>query len=164
MLRIHSGSLLVRKLFMNYRIPLMIAVLAAAAIGFAGAAAATGPTEVVVYKTASCGCCKKWVEHLQQNGFKVVTHDLDDLSEIKASAGVPASVQTCHTALVGGYVVEGHVPADVIQRLLKEKPKIAGLAVPGMPPGSPGMEGPRHDHFDVLSFDKTGHTAVYTSR
>ena len=142
----------------------MVVVATATVISAAAAPARPGGPDVVVYKTASCGCCKKWVEHLQQNGFKVVVHDMDDLSEIKAGAGVPAPLQTCHTALVGGYVVEGHVPADVVQRLLKEKPKIAGLAVAGMPQGSPGMEGPRHDPFDVMSFDKTGHTAVYTSR
>ena len=140
-------------------------LLPAAAVVSAAAVPAGGPApEVVVYKRASCGCCKKWVEYLRQNGFKVVTHDMDDLSEIKAGAGVPAPLQTCHTALVGGYVVEGHVPAEVIYRLLKEKPKIVGLAVPGMPQGAPGMEGLRHDSFDVMSFDKTGHTAVYTSR
>ena len=119
---------------------------------------------VVVYKTPTCGCCGLWVEHLEANGFKTVVHDLDDLSSIKQNHGVRANYASCHTAVVDGYVVEGHVPADAIQRLLNERPDVTGLAVPGMPIGSPGMEqGDRRDPYDVLTFDgRTGQTEVFT--
>jgi hypothetical protein len=116
---------------------------------------------VVVYKSPTCGCCKLWAQHLQANGFKVRTVDLVDVSPIKESNGVPPALGSCHTAKVGGYVIEGHVPASDIQRLLKERPKVTGLAVPGMPAGSPGMEGPMRERYEVLTFDKAGRTTVY---
>ena len=119
---------------------------------------------VTVFKTPSCGCCKGWAEHLEKHGFKVVARDLADVTPIKTAHGVPESLRTCHTALVGGYVVEGHVPADVIAKLLRERPKVAGLAVPGMPMGSPGMEGPTSESYDVLTFTKTGKTTVYAKK
>ena len=121
---------------------------------------------ITVYKSPTCGCCKDWVAHVQKAGFRVDVKDMNDMATVKADAGVPAAAQSCHTAIVDGYAVEGHVPADVIQRLLKERPKIAGIAVPGMPAGSPGMEVPgrKADRYDVLSFDRKGKTAVYTSR
>ena len=121
-------------------------------------------TTVTVFKAPTCGCCKAWAEHLEKHGFKVVARDLADVTPIKTAHGVPERLRTCHTALVGGYVVEGHVPADLVKRLLKERPKVAGLAGPGMPMGSPGMEGPRQDKYDVLSFRKDGKTAVYARR
>lgn len=117
--------------------------------------------EVVVYKDANCGCCKKWVDHLRKNGFKVTSHDTRDMNAVKVNAGVKSDLQSCHTAMVGGYVIEGHVPASDIQRLLKQRPKIAGLAVPGMPAGSPGMEGPTKDKYDVIAFEKSGRTKVF---
>lgn len=95
-----------------------------------------------VYKSPSCGCCGKWVEHLQRAGFTVRTHEVDDVSAMRAKLGMPAQYGACHTAKVGAYLVEGHVPAEDVKRLLAEKPKAIGLAVPGMPAGSPGMEGP----------------------
>ena len=121
---------------------------------------------ITVYKSPTCGCCKDWVAHVRKAGFRVDVKDVNDMATVKADAGVPAAAQSCHTAIVDGYAVEGHVPADVIQRLLKERPKIAGIAVPGMPVGSPGMEVPgrKADRYDVLSFDRKGKTAVYTSR
>ena len=119
--------------------------------------------EVVVYKDPNCGCCKSWIDHLRKHGFKVTSHDTRDMNAIKANAGVKSDLQSCHTAMVGGYVVEGHVPAKDIQRLLKQRPKIAGLAVPGMPMGSPGMEGPSSDKYDVIAFEKTGRTKVFAS-
>ncbi len=122
------------------------------------------PVPITVYKTPTCGCCKKWVQHLEANGFKVTVHDLDNLDEIKRTTGVPAALQSCHTGLLGKYVVEGHVPADVLQKLLNEKPNILGLAVPGMPGGSPGMEGPRKDRYDVIAFERNGKTKLYASR
>jgi hypothetical protein len=118
---------------------------------------------VEVFKSPTCGCCSQWVEHMRKNGFTVRTTDLNDLSDIKKSRGVPDQVQSCHTAVVNGYVVEGHVPAADVQRLLKEKPAIAGIAVGGMPLGSPGMDfpGTKAQPYDVMSFDKNGATRVF---
>ena len=121
-------------------------------------------TLIKVYKDANCGCCNKWVEHLASNGFKVETMDMPDLSLLKQKHGVAEALQSCHTALVDGYVVEGHVPAEVIRKMLKERPSIAGLAVPGMPMGSPGMEGPTKERYDVLTFDRAGRTTVYSQQ
>lgn len=120
---------------------------------------------VVVYKSPTCGCCTKWVEHMRQNGFRVESHDTASVDPIKDQAGVPVATRSCHTGLVGGYAIEGHVPADVIRRLLREHPgDIAGLAVPGMVTGSPGMEGPNPEHYDIVAFTKDGKTRVYESR
>ncbi len=120
--------------------------------------------EIVVYKSPTCGCCTKWVDHLEDNGFSVKVHNRNNMGPIKAELGVPRHLQSCHTAKVGGYVVEGHVPADEIARLLKEKPQVRGLSVPGMPMGSPGMEGPRKDTYEVLAIQDNGKTAVYARR
>ena len=117
---------------------------------------------VVVYKDPNCGCCKVWIEHLRKHGFEVTSHDTPNMNEPKATGGVPAKLHSCHTAFVNGYVVEGHVPAADIQRMLTEKPKIAGIAVPGMPIGSPGMEvGNRVDKYDVVAFNRDGSTRVF---
>ena len=120
---------------------------------------------MTVYKSPTCGCCKAWVDHVKAEGFQVEVHDLDDVSEIKAEAGVPERARSCHTAIVEGYAIEGHVPAATIKRLLREKPGVAGLAVPGMPTGSPGMEVPGQpaDKYDVLAFDRSGALTVYES-
>ncbi len=126
--------------------------------------AQTEPVVVKVYKTATCGCCRKWVEHLRSAGFAVMTEDVVNVEEIQIRYGVPAQLSACHTALVEGYVVEGHVPADVIRKLLKEKPAVVGISVPGMPMGSPGMEGPDPQRFDVVTFDSKGQSKVYASR
>jgi len=119
---------------------------------------------VTVYKSPTCGCCAKWVDHMRANGFDVTVKEMDDVAPIKDKQGVPASARSCHTALVGGYTVEGHVPADVIKKLLRERPNAVGLAVPGMPMGSPGMEGPTKNAYDIVLFDKAGKTTVYASR
>jgi hypothetical protein len=119
---------------------------------------------IKVYKTPTCGCCKAWVEHLEQNGFKVEVMDMPDLSAVKAKYGVKPEMQACHTAVVGNYVVEGHVPADLILKMINEKPAISGIAVPGMPMGSPGMEGGAKESYTVLSFDSTGKSSVYANR
>lgn len=124
---------------------------------------ATGPT-ITVYKSPTCGCCKKWVSHLQANGFQVKAVDLTDLDAVKERYGVQQRFSSCHTAVVNGYIIEGHVPADLVHKLLKEKPKIAGLTVPGMPMGAPGMEGPRKDAYNVLTFDKSGKLGIYAKR
>lgn len=117
--------------------------------------------DVTVYKSPTCGCCKVWVDHLRANGFNVTAKDMNNMNEIKAKLGVPPGLGSCHTATVNGYVIEGHVPAADIKRLLAEKSKVAGLTAPGMPMGSPGMEGPRKDRYDVLAFDAKGGTRVY---
>lgn len=116
---------------------------------------------VVVYKTATCGCCNGWVDHLRAAGFEVDARNVSDLMSVKLDAGVPGPMVTCHTALVDGYVVEGHVPVDQIKRMLADRPDIAGIGVPGMPVGSPGMEGPNPQPYEVLAFDHDGHTSVY---
>ena len=138
-------------------------LLAAVMVGLGTGAGAQAPTAVSVFKSATCGCCAKWVEHLRANGFTPTATNVDDLDAVKAKLHVPQAVQTCHTAVVGGYVIEGHVPASDIKRLLKERPAISGLAVGGMPAGSPGMEGGATRRYDVLSFDKQGNTRVYAS-
>jgi hypothetical protein len=119
---------------------------------------------IKVYKDANCGCCKEWIEHLKQNGFTVEAMDMPDLSAVKAKYGVRQELQACHTAVIDNYVVEGHVPADLIVKMLEEKPAIAGIAVPGMPMGSPGMEGATRQPYDVLTFDSAGRTTVYAKR
>jgi hypothetical protein len=120
-------------------------------------------TEIVVYKSASCGCCTKWVEYLRKQGFSVVAHDTSGMSAVKKELGVPDAVASCHTAMVGGYVIEGHVPAADIARLLKERPKVIGLSVPGMVTGSPGMEGGTPEHYKVVTFDAKGATTEFSS-
>ncbi len=132
-----------------------------AALLASSAAWATAPAEVEVFKSPHCGCCKGWVEHLRQNGFKVTTHDVNDVPAARAKLGMPDRLGSCHTAKVGGYVVEGHVPAADIQHLLKEKPKALGLAVPSMPPGSPGMESPKPVPYDTLLVQADGSTRVF---
>jgi hypothetical protein len=116
--------------------------------------------EITVYRSASCGCCKKWEDHLRTNGFTIKDVVQEDLSAIKAESGVTGKLVSCHTALVAGYVIEGHVPASDIQRLLKEKPKIVGLTAPGMPGAAPGMDTGK-DPYDVLTFDSKGNTTVW---
>lgn len=122
------------------------------------------PQLVDVYRSPSCGCCLLWVEHLRGAGFKVNVHDTADMQAVKQRLGVPESKQSCHTASVGGYFVEGHVPATDIRRLLKEKPDARGVAVPGMPLGSPGMEVPGRtvQPYAVELVGRDGSTRVYS--
>lgn len=117
--------------------------------------------KMVVYKTATCGCCSKWVDHMKANGFDVTVNNVPSTAEYRRRHGVPDRLQSCHTAVVSGYTIEGHVPAADVKRLLKQKPTATGLAVPGMPMGSPGMEGPRRDAFSVFLLDKDGNVSVY---
>ncbi len=126
------------------------------------------PETLHVYKTATCGCCGKWVEHMQANGFEVEVHELSqaELYDTKTEKGIGPDLQSCHTAEIAGYLVEGHVPADDLKRLLKEKPEgVKGIAVPGMPVGSPGMEMPDRpaEAYDVVTFDASGDTEVFAS-
>jgi hypothetical protein len=120
--------------------------------------------DITVYKSPYCGCCTQWEDHLRENGFNVKSEPVSDLVPIKAKYGVTQQLAACHTAVVEGYVVEGHVPADLIKRLVQEKPQVAGLAVPGMPQGSPEMEQGLKEPYDVLTFDANGNTAVYAHR
>src|SRR5262245_37153182 len=138
----------------------LIRWIAAAALVLAGAAHAGGPV-VEVFKNPTCGCCALWVDHLRASGFEVKVSDVRDPAAYRARFGVPTALGACHTATVAGYAIEGHVPAREIKRLLAERPKAAGLAVPGMPLGSPGMEGPRSDPYEVLLFQKDGRDSAY---
>ena len=122
------------------------------------------PESVKVYKSATCGCCRKWVDHLKAAGFSVTAEDVTNLVAIREQYGVPDKLKSCHTAVVGRYVVEGHVPADVVKKLLQEKPAVIGITVPGMPQGSPGMEGPNPEPYEVLTFDSKGQAKVYAVR
>jgi hypothetical protein len=122
---------------------------------------AAGP-EILVFKTVTCGCCGKWVDHLKANGFTPKVRDVPSTAEYRRMYGVPDKLASCHTATVGGYSIEGHVPAADIHRLLKEKPKGVGIAVPAMPIGSPGMEmGDRKDPYSVWLFQSDGSTSVF---
>jgi len=141
------------------------AVMGAAAAVVAGGGArvleAAAPIKILVYKSPTCGCCTAWVDHLNASGFEVTARNVADVAPIKERYGIPARLASCHTGVVGGYAIEGHVPAADIQRLLREKPKAIGLAVPGMPMGSPGMEGSRKDRFDVMLVAQGGASRVY---
>lgn len=147
----------------------LLTLAVAVALAWAGnvwIAAQSAKPQMTVYKSATCGCCSNWVEHMRANGFEVKAVDVDDIDKVKRERGVPADTASCHTGIVNGYVVEGHVPADAVLRMLKEKPAIAGIAVPGMPMGAPGMEVPggKKEAFNIVSFDKAGKTAVYQKR
>ena len=144
---------------------LMFALAGAAALGQPlGALAAPPKDRVNVWKTPNCGCCKEWVSHLRSNGFEVVTIDVNDTAPMRQKLGLAEKFGSCHTGLLGTYVLEGHVPAQEMRRLLREKPQALGLAVPGMPTGSPGMEmGSSGDAYDVLLVLKDGSSRVYQS-
>ena len=124
--------------------------------------------KVVSYRSASCGCCKKWVNHLRDNELEVVDNIVENISEIKQQYNIPNNLRSCHTAKIGNYTIEGHVPIESINKLFREKPNIKGIAVPGMPLGSPGMEMHSHDshshdyeNYKVVSFSKNGKTKIF---
>jgi len=120
-------------------------------------------SEITVFRSPTCGCCGKWIEHAEAAGFQVKDEVTEDMSAIKQTYGVPQSLTSCHTTVVGDYVVEGHIPAEDVQRLLTEKPDIAGIAVPGMPIGSPGMEsGDYTEPYTVFSFTESGETSAFS--
>lgn len=152
-----------RRRLLATALPLLCAALAAPHLARAAGAPAT-PVEV--WKDPSCGCCHDWIEHMQANGFSFTVHDSGN-NAARARLGLPAKLGSCHTALVGGYVIEGHVPASDVRTLLQQKPKALGLTVPGMPVGSPGMDGPaynnRRDPYDVLLVARDGSTRVFKS-
>jgi hypothetical protein len=120
-------------------------------------------TKITVYKSPSCGCCKAWVTYIEERGFSALVHDVDDVTPYKKQYHVPDALQSCHTAVVGDYVIEGHVPADLIHKVLKEKPAFLGLATPGMPQSAPGMDMGKVP-YDVIAFTRNGKTSVYAKR
>lgn len=132
-------------------------------VGCGSQAAPTGPPIVEVHKSAACGCCEDWITHMKNHGFVVNATNTEELEDFKSAQGIPEVLRSCHTGLVNGYLVEGHVPAADVQRLLNERPAIAGIAVAGMPIGSPGMEveGFAPKPYDVVAFDKSGKTYVF---
>ena len=141
-----------------------VAGVALTSIGATGLLArSSAPTAITVYKSTSCDCCAKWVDYVRANGFAPTVHDEADMEAIKDDMGVPKAVRSCHTAVVGKYVVEGHVPVEDIRRLLKDHPAVAGLAAPGMPQSGPGMAVPGApvEPYEVLTFTPDGHTAVF---
>ena len=147
---------------MNVKIFALLLAAAAGGFAFMGqSGSADSVASIRVYKSPTCGCCTKWVEHLEEAGFDVTVEDVNDVGAVKTSLGVPGDLGSCHTATVGDYVIEGHVPAENIKELLAESPDVAGLAVPGMPIGSPGMEGANPQAYDVLAFDEAGNRGVF---
>jgi hypothetical protein len=145
----------------NMKILLMSLLILSFAPAFA---AGDNPPAATVYKDPNCGCCSNWVAHLRDNGFSVTEVEVDDIAAYKEKYKVPANLGSCHTAVIDGYVVEGHVPAADILKLLQERPEITGLTVPGMPVGSPGMEvGDRKDPFDVMAINRDGSASKYNS-
>ena len=149
---------------MSATLPRLLAPLALGlALGTALPALASGE-EVTMFKDPNCGCCGKWADHMRANGFQVKEIATREMGAVKRQAGVPQELGSCHTAKVGGYIVEGHVPAADVKRLLADKPPVVGVSAPGMPMGSPGMEGPYPaDRYDVVSFDRDGKTAGFAS-
>ncbi len=120
--------------------------------------------EMVMYQHPECGCCGKWADHMRENGFRVQQVKTLEMVLVKSEAGVPSELGSCHTATIDGYIVEGHVPASDVQRMLEERPAIVGISAPGMPLGSPGMEGPYPaERYDVIGFDASGSAYVFSS-
>ena len=155
-----------RRQWLTAALPLLGAGVAAATLPRWSQAAAPQGTPAELWKDPSCGCCHDWVAHMEAAGFRFTVHDTGNTSA-RARLGLPQKLGSCHTALVGGYVIEGHVPAADVRRLLQQKPNALGLAVPGMPVGSPGMDGPvygnRRDPYDVLLVARDGSTRVFSS-
>ncbi|MGI9414555.1 MAG: DUF411 domain-containing protein [Hyphomicrobiales bacterium] len=141
------------------RLTILIAVCAIVG-SFIQAGAGELP-QMTVWKSPWCGCCTAWVQHMKDAGFKVEIKEVEDLGQVKRAAGIPEALQSCHTATVGGYAIEGHVPATDVKRLLTARPDIDGLAVPGMPSGSPGMENGQRDPYDVVTFKRGSQTKVF---
>src|SRR4051812_32038962 len=149
---------------MRFSMIVLVALYAASTTAaLAQVRTAAAKTAITVYKTPTCGCCGKWVEHMRANGFNPTVIDMPDVSAVRAKQGVPSRLASCHTAVVGQYVIEGHVPAADVRRLLREKPAKAGLSAPGMPAGSPGMDVPNSPAYDVVAFDKQGRTTVFAA-
>jgi hypothetical protein len=150
--------------FLRYTILLAAFVVPADAAQQSSKSATPSGQPITVYRTASCGCCGLWVDHVKEAGFEPTVHMVKSMDEAPPHKRVPPALHSCHTATLEGYIVEGHVPADVIRQLLKERPQVLGIAVPGMPAGSPGMESSRPQPYEVLTFDASGRTTVYARR
>lgn len=145
-------------------LPFAFAACSGAAGSSNASEAAKITPELVVYKTPTCGCCNAWVDHVRAAGFSVRTVEVEDTGFVASQYNVPAALRSCHTAIIDGFAIEGHVPAREIRRLLAERPPVAGIAVPGMPVGSPGMEmGGRKDAFNVLAFTRDGRVATFAT-
>ena len=151
------------KMFRYAVFTLALAGSAAAAQKTTKPAGAAGQA-ITVYRTATCGCCGKWVDHLKASGFAPTVHMVETMDTAPVRKRLPESLRSCHTATLDGYIVEGHVPADVIRQLLRDRPRVEGIAVPGMPAGSPGMESNTPQPYDVLAFDAAGKTSVFAKR
>ncbi len=143
---------------MTPKLPILLTLLA---LGSGGALAQQAQQTIDIYKSPYCGCCGKWADHVTKAGFTVKTHEVDDVPGTRKKLGMPDKLGSCHTAKIGNYLLEGHVPAEDIKRLLKEKPKAIGLAVPGMPPGSPGMDVPNSPPYETLLVQNDGNTRVF---
>ncbi len=143
------------------KVTILLALLSV--LGSGANALAEEPRAMTVWKSPWCGCCGKWVEHMRAAGFEVQVEEVENLGLVKRMVAVPDELQSCHTARVGGYTIEGHVPAEDVVRLLDERPDALGLFVPGMPSGSPGMENGEHDPYDVLMLKRGGDTEVFSS-
>jgi len=146
-----------------YLIPVIIIILIGINIGFSSLIKTAYAKEIMVYKTPTCDCCKSWIKHLRNEGFNVTTKDIDDVKPVKKQFGISSQYQSCHTAKVGKYFIEGHVHAFDIRKLLNEKSDVKGLSVPGMPVGSPGMEGKNKEKYNVLAIDNSDKVTVYSS-
>lgn len=148
----------------NHQRRSLLKAITALGLATAGIAFAQNTQMVLVWKDPNCGCCNDWIAHLESNGFRATVHEAGNTTA-RARLGMPQKFASCHTALVGGYVLEGHVPASEVLRLLKERPQAVGLAVPGMPIGSPGMDGPAYgwqrDPYEVLLVLKDGSSRVF---
>lgn len=148
---------------LSYKSILPLAILYLSVVSFSSIPLEAVASEITVYATKTCGCCHKWVDHLEKNGFKVKKELTDSVYQLKVKFDVPETLRSCHTAIVDGYVIEGHVPAKAIKKLLIERPKLKGLAVAGMPIGSPGMEnGNERETFDVIGFGKSKNSIFMT--
>ena len=160
-----NKHILLHSMVLFVALAVVLSGMAQAAQQGSGQAAAKGAEQalpvVEVYKSAQCGCCKAWAEHLQKNGFTVILHDVSDVPAARKKLGMPSQYGSCHTAKAGQYLVEGPVPVADIKRLFKERPKVIGLAVPSMPPGSPGMESEEPVPYDTLLIGKDGKASVF---
>ena len=139
-------------------------VATAAVFFFSSSQASEAPTKMVVYQDPNCGCCSKWVDHIVAAGIEVEVRNASNMSQVKFQQGIDRNLQSCHTGLIDGYIVEGHVPAEDVLRMLEERPAIKGISVPGMPIGSPGMEQgspAEYDSYDVVAFDGAGNVRRY---
>ena len=139
-------------------------IAGAGAIATSRALAAPPATRITVYKDPNCGCCVNWTKAMRAAGFVIDVRDTPDMNAVKKSLGVPDALSSCHTGVVAGYLFEGHVPPDLVQQVLKERPALVGLFVPGMPSGSPGMEGPNAAKYDVIALGRDRRQTVFASR